>query len=75
MPKILHYRDKCIGCNICYEIWPVRWRLSRVDGKCTLVNGIAKKGVWQTDISTDEVAINEKVALACPVKVIRIVKN
>lgn len=75
MPKILHYRNKCIGCNICYEIWPVRWRLSRVDGKCTLVNGIAKKGVWQTNISTDEVAVNEKVASACPVKVIRIVKN
>lgn len=75
MPKILHYRDKCIGCNICYEIWPVRWRLSRVDGKCTLVNGIVKKGVWQTNISTDEVAVNEQVASACPVKVIRIVKT
>lgn len=75
MPKILHYRDKCIGCNLCYEIWPVRWRMSRVDGKCTLVNGIAKKGVWQAIVSADEIPLNEKAAMACPVKVIRIVKS
>jgi len=72
MPKILHHRSKCIGCNICYEIWPLRWRLSRADGKCTLVDGIEKKGVWQVVISADELAINQKVAEACPVKIIRV---
>jgi ferredoxin len=72
MPKILHHRSKCIGCNICYEIWPLRWRLSRADGKCTLVDGIEKKGVWQVVISADELAINQKTAEACPVKIIRV---
>ena len=72
MPKILHHRSKCIGCNICYEIWPLRWRLSRADGKCTLVDGIEKKGVWQVVISADELAINQKAAEACPVKIIRV---
>jgi len=74
MPKILHHRDKCIGCNLCYEIWSLRWRLSRTDGKCTLVGGIEKKGVWQTVISADELPMNEQAAAACPVKIIRIVK-
>lgn len=73
MPKILHHRGKCIGCNVCYEIWPVRWRMSRADGKCTLVGGIEKKGVWQVTISDGEQAINLKAAAACPVKIIRIV--
>ena len=72
MPKILHHRSKCIGCNICYEIWPLRWRLSRADGKCTLVDGIEKKGVWQVTISADELGINQQVAEACPVKIIRV---
>ena len=72
MPKILHYRSKCIGCNLCFEILPARWRMSRTDGKCTLVGGIEKKGVWQCTISDDELPANQKAAKACPVKIIRI---
>ena len=74
MPKILHHRSKCIGCNLCYEIWPVRWRISRADGKCTLIEGIEKKGVWQVVISEDELSQNQKAAQACPVKIIRIIE-
>jgi ferredoxin len=72
MPKILHQRSKCIGCNLCYEIWPLRWRLSRADGKCTLVEGIEKKGIWQVVVSGDELVPNRKAAAACPVKIIRV---
>ena len=75
MPKILHHRSKCIGCNLCYEIWPVRWRISRADGKCTLVDGIEKKGVWQVVISEDEVPQNIRAANACPVKIIRVLQK
>ena len=74
MPKILHHRGKCIGCNICHEMWPVRWRMSRTDGKCTLVNSLDKKGVAQAVISADELDINLKVADACPVKIIRVIR-
>ncbi len=74
MPKILHQRGKCIGCNICFEIWPVRWRMSRQDGKCTLVDSTEKKGIWQALISNDELAINKKAAQACPVKIIKIIE-
>jgi ferredoxin len=48
--------------------------MSHADGKCTLVGGIEKKGVWQVTISDDEQAINLKAAAACPVKIIRIVQ-
>lgn len=74
MPKILHHRNKCIGCNLCYEIWPLRWRMSRADGKCTLVDGMEKKGVWQAVIPDAEMPMNEKAAAACPVKIIRLVR-
>jgi ferredoxin len=52
----------------------VRWRISRTDGKCTLIDGIEKKGIWQALISEDELSQNQKAAQACPVKIIRIVK-
>jgi ferredoxin len=47
--------------------------MSRRDGKCTLVNGVEKKGIWQVVIPEDELAANKKAAQACPVKIIMIV--
>lgn len=73
MIKILHQRNTCIGCNLCYEIWPLRWRISRADGKGTLVGGIEKKGVWQASVSEDELEMNMRVMNACPEKIIQIV--
>ena len=55
-------------------MWPVRWRLSRTDGKTTLVKGVKKGPVFITEISQDEVEINLKVAEACPVKIIKVEK-
>jgi ferredoxin len=72
MPRIVQYRDKCIGCNLCYEMWPLRWRMSKTDGKSVLVGGEKKKLVYTTLISEDEVEINKKIADACPVKLIKI---
>ena len=46
MIRITQFRHKCIGCNACVEVHPARWRISRKDGKCTLVEGIEKKGVY-----------------------------
>jgi ferredoxin len=43
MFKIIHYRTKCIGCGICYEIEPILWRISKKDGKATLLNSESKK--------------------------------
>jgi ferredoxin len=74
MPKILQQRSKCIGCNLCYEIWPLRWRISRTDGKCTLIGGIEKKGIWQVTVSEDELPPNREAAKACPVKIIQIIR-
>lgn len=72
MPKIIQYRNKCIGCNVCYEMWPLRWRLSRTDGKSTLVKGVKKGPVYIAEVSFDEYDINLKVADACPVKIIKV---
>jgi len=72
MPRIMFYRSKCIGCNICYETWSLRWRLSRTDGKSVLVGSTEKKGVYRINISEEEVEINRHIADACPVKIIKV---
>lgn len=72
MIRILHYREKCIGCNACVEAAPDRWRMSRTDGKSTLVGSTTKKGIQTVMIHADELEENRKAAMNCPVKVIRL---
>lgn len=73
MSKIIHYRDKCIGCGICFEMQPELWRMSRKDGKAVLLGAEEKR-------ETDVLIVNKQlvtealpVAQACPVKIIKTV--
>lgn len=72
MAKIVHYRAKCIGCNICFEMQPEYWRLSRKDGKATLVNSHLKKDTYILDIPDEDIALSKETAAHCPVKVIKV---
>ncbi len=71
MPKIVHYRYKCIGCGICYEMMPEVWRMSKKDGKATLLKGISKKQTSILLINSLQKESAKKVAKACPVKIIK----
>jgi ferredoxin len=72
MVRIFFRRNKCIGCNACVELNHNRWRLSRRDGKCTLVNGIEKGGVYRVNVNDDEYSSGLKAAENCPVKIIHV---
>lgn len=74
MIQIIHYRSKCIGCNACVEAHRERWRMSRKDGKCTLVKGKEKKGIYQIEVDEDEFIPNLIAAKNCPVRIIRLEK-
>lgn len=69
MPKLLHYRNKCIGCGICHEQQPQFWRMSKKDGKATLLKAVLKRDVHVLEVN--EWDIDEEVIKACPVKVIK----
>lgn len=73
MPKIIHYRNKCIGCGVCYEQQPEFWRMSKKDGKATLLRSTDKKGVFMINITGAALLQSGDVAKACPVKIIKIV--
>jgi ferredoxin len=72
MHKIIHYRHKCIGCNICFELQPALWRMSRKDGKATLIRAVEKTGIYSLT-SHAPPRDTEFVAKACPVKAIQVV--
>lgn len=72
MPNIIHYRKKCIGCGICYEIMPTLWRMSKKDGKATLLKAAQKKEVSILSIDNALVEEAKKVAESCPVKIIHV---
>ena len=74
MPKIVHLRKNCIGCNACVEIAYERWRMSKKDGKAVLLGAKEKKGIYQIALSEDELPQNEQAAAACPVNVIQILQ-
>lgn len=74
MIRIIQQRAKCIGCNACVEAADYRWRVSRKDGKCTLVGGVDKKGFFQVTVDDHELEDNIKAAANCPVKIIQVTK-
>ena len=72
MIRIVFQRAKCIGCNACVDAAKYRWRISRKDGKCTLVGGTEKKGFYIVIAGDDELEDNIKAASQCPVKIIKV---
>ncbi len=74
MIRITHQREKCIGCNYCVELAFDRWRMSKKDGKVTLIEGKNKKGFYTALTGNDEYEANKSAAKVCPVKIIRVEK-
>lgn len=72
MTRIIHYRDKCIGCGICQELQPEFWRMSKKDGKASLLLATIKKGIHQLVITEKDTRRTEEVIKACPAKIIRL---
>ncbi len=72
MNKVIYYRDKCIGCGICFEMQPELWRMSKKDGKATLLKSTLKKNVFIVPVSNNFQQQTREVIGACPVKIIKI---
>lgn len=72
MVIITQQRIKCIGCNYCVEAAPERWRMSKKDGRCTLIGAKDKKGFHTVRVADHELEENEKAAKLCPVNIIKV---
>lgn len=72
MPRIIYYRDKCIGCGVCQQLQPQLWRMSKKDGKATLIHSVQKKQIHQLSIGDFEVPLAKEVIAACPARIIKL---
>ncbi len=75
MPKIVQFRDNCIGCNSCKEHAPDYWEMNEADGKMTLKDSKNKNGVLVREIFDLEIEKNLEAARDCPVGIIRILTD
>ncbi len=73
MHKIIQYRNKCIGCGVCYEQQPELWRMSKKDGKAILLKGTKKKNIFVLNVTATEAAKAKLVAGSCPIRIIKII--
>lgn len=71
MPKIIHFRDDCIGCFSCVEHAPSNWEIGE-DGKATLKRSKEKNNTFVATITDVEVECNRCAAMSCPVGIIRV---
>jgi len=74
MIRIIHQRNKCIGCNYCEEVAPYRWQMNETDGKSDLLDSKQKKGIYISIVGDDEYDDNIEAANICPVNIIRVEK-
>lgn len=76
MVIITHQRKKCIGCNYCVELAFDQWRMSKKDGKATLIGSEDKKGFHTLRTLDHEMYDNNvRAAEACPVNIIKVKIN
>lgn len=73
--KVIHQRNKCIGCNVCVTIAPQNWTMDEVEGKSRLAGAKEKRGVFVGEIFECDLIDNKRAAEACPMNIIKINSN
>jgi ferredoxin len=53
------------------EVDKYRWRISKKDGKSTLIGGVEKRGWFSVVVEDDEEPALDAAAKHCPVNIIR----
>jgi len=69
MPKIIHEKDKCIGCGACAAVCPNFWEMGD-DGKSKLKG--AKKVGKNFELKVKDAACNKDAESTCPVQCIHL---
>jgi ferredoxin len=72
MPKIIHEREKCIGCGSCAALCSNFFEMAD-DGKAKLIGG-QKNAEGNDELEVEDVGCAKEAASACPVQIIHITK-
>ena len=72
--KIIHEREKCIGCNSCVAVCPEHFK-ENSDGKVDLKGAKLHEETNNYEIEIEELDCLEEASSVCPVEIIRIDKK
>ncbi len=72
MPKIIYYREKCVGCNTCVQLAPDYWTISKADGKAYLLFSEKRKKAYIRDLPPEDREKNMLAARDCPARIIKV---
>jgi len=70
--KIIHEKEKCIGCGSCVALCPKFWEMAE-DGKASLLNSKKNPKTGNDELEVQKIGCNQEAADACPVQCIHIV--
>lgn len=73
MAKIIHDKEKCIGCGSCVAICSKYWKMAE-DGKVNLLNSNLNKETGNFELEVKSLECNQDAIDSCPVQCISIVK-
>lgn len=71
--KVIHDRQKCIGCNSCVTIAPQSWIMDEKEGKSVLIGSKKNGRFYSGNIFACDEDLNREAAKACPMRIIKIV--
>ena len=71
--KIIHEREKCIGCGSCVAVCPKYWEMAE-DGKSKLLGSKADSKSGNFELEIEDIKCNQGAADSCPVQCIKIIK-
>lgn len=71
--KIIHEREKCIGCGACVAVCPKFWQMGD-DGKSKLSGSALNEKTKNYELETESNECNQGASDNCPVSIIHIEK-
>lgn len=74
--KVLHFRDRCIGCGSCAAVCEDFWEMKE-DGLSFLKGSKLQSGADETtyELEIDDPKCNTDAEAVCPVQIIKIKSN
>ncbi len=73
MIKIIHEKEKCIGCGSCVAVCPKYWKMAD-DGKSDLLGAKVDSKNGNQELEIEKAECNQDAADSCPVQCIHITK-
>lgn len=70
--KIIHEKDKCIGCGSCVALCPKFWEMGE-DGKAHLIGATVNPKTGNEELEVAKIGCHQEAADSCPVQVIHII--